>query len=134
MFYTLIELSVFKCLIPIYIFLSIWMQILQLCLSKLLPPKKKKKRTITSCKIYSFLSRNFYVFFFLNSLKNFKKILSKFYTVITNPHPSTLMYIILFWSNLNFFYLSQFLSQSINSNVTLDFNFLQYQIALIWTC
>ena len=36
------------------------MQILELCLSKLLLPKKKKKkkeeRTITSRKIYSFLS------------------------------------------------------------------------------
>ena len=93
--------------------------------------KKKKKEQSPHVKSTHSYPEIFMFFFFLNSLKHFKKILSKFYTVITNPHPSTLMYIILFWSNLNFFYLSQFLSQSINSNVTLDFNFLQYQIALI---
>ena len=60
---------------------SIWIQILQLSLLKLLKKKifikkiqnyffqKKKKKLITSCKNCSFVSWNFYGFFFFNSLK-----------------------------------------------------------------
>ena len=36
-----------------------------------------------------------------------------------------------FCSNLKFFYLSQFLSQSINSNISLGFNFLRFFILFL---
>ena len=71
--------------------------------------QKKKKKCTTSPKNYLFLSQNFYGFFFF-FLNIPKFLLSRSYTVITNPHLSTLMYIIFFCSNLKFFNLSQFLS------------------------
>ena len=82
---------------------------------------KKIKKLITSRKNYSFLSQNFV----LKKKKKFFKTFKNFcYPNLYNYHislSSTLTYIIFFFffSNLKFFYLSQFLSQSINSNVQL---------------
>ena len=79
--------------------LPIWIQILQNVYLK----KKNyffQQKPTTSHKNYTLLSQNFYVFFYIIIiiiliLENIPKFwLSKFYTVIMNLHPSTLMYII----------------------------------------
>ena len=56
--------------------------------------KKKKKNPLPLVKTIHSYPEISLGFFFLNSLKQPKFLLSKFYTIITNPHPSTLMYII----------------------------------------
>ena len=101
---------VFKCLIPIYICYLIEFKNFNYLYKKNTKLIFQKKKPITSHKNYSFLSRNFYDFFFLILWNIPKFVLSRSYTIITNPHLSTLMYIIFFCSNLKFFNLSQFLS------------------------
>ena len=90
---------VFKCPILIHI-----CYLFEFKYFKMFIKKKKnyffQQKPTTSHKNYTLLSQNFYVFFYIIIiiiliLENIPKFwLSKFYTVIMNLHPSTLMYII----------------------------------------
>ena len=100
--------------------------------TKLLLKKKKKKNPTTSRKNFSFSSRNFYGFFLKNSLKHSKIFVIQILYSYHNQHSSILTYIVFHvFKSQFFFYLLQFLSQSINSNVSLGFNFLQFSISFL---
>ena len=68
--------------------------------------------------------------FFFNSLKHSKIfVIQILYRYHKSSSIHTNVYHLFFCSNLKFLYLSQFLSQSINSNIPLGFNFLQFSIS-----
>ena len=70
-----------------------------------------------------------YIYIFFKTFQNFCYPNSIQLSQI--PHPSSLTLSSFFCLNLKFFYLSQFLSLSINSNVPLGFNFLQFSISFL---
>ena len=108
--------------------LSICIQIIQLTLSKYVYIythttkllQKKKTPIISSKKLLILMPKFLYIYIlkFFKTFQNFCYL--NFYTFMTNYQSSTLTYIIfLLFKSQIFFYLLQFLSQSINSNVSL---------------
>ena len=90
--------------------------------------KINKKTSLPHVKLFILIPNFFFKFF-----KTFQNLF--FIQILYSYHKSssicTSIYHLSFVQISNFFYLLQFLSQSINSNVPLGFNFLQFSISFL---